>query len=273
MGTGSPERTVKTNNSRIDGSTHPAGRLNAFLRRSAHGLLERILRAECERYLASFCEARDAKGRAAVVRNGYQPKRHLETGIGPVSVRVPKVRSRTGQTAVFNSCIVPRYLRRARVTAREGDWRYLYGLWCCDLNQVLVALLGARGAHLAAVVPEAVRGAWSDDCARLRSRPVGEPALSEIWAECITPDPLWRAAPGSMLAVLGMDTGGEVNLLALDHGLADTHSRWMRVVENLFERGLRTPGRIGASGAADGFSKAIGTCLRNRTPELTVLAA
>ena len=34
---------------------------------------------------------------AAVVRNGYQPAREVETGIGPVPVRVPKVRSRTGQ--------------------------------------------------------------------------------------------------------------------------------------------------------------------------------
>ncbi|MFT5607648.1 MAG: putative transposase, partial [Parvicella sp.] len=35
-------------------------------------------------------------GRAGVVRNGYLPERELHTGIGPVKVRIPKVRSRTG---------------------------------------------------------------------------------------------------------------------------------------------------------------------------------
>ena len=265
---GTSESAVEENNSG-SGSRQAAGRLNAFLRASAQELFGRILTAECERYVQGFGDAHDERGRDAVVRNGYQPRREIETGIGPVSVRVPKVRSRTGRQAVFHSCIVPRYLRRARMTAREADWRFLYGLWCCDLNQVLVALLGTRGSHLACVVPESVRSEWVKDCARLRSKPVGEHGLIEVWAECITPDPLWMAAPGSMLAVVGTDAKGSLQLLALDHGLADTRSRWTGVVENLLSRGLRMPERINASGAANGFSKALGTCVPARTPELT----
>lgn len=258
------EGAVENNYRNIPDSRHAAGKLNAFLRQSAQELFARILAAECERFVQGFGDARDELGRAAVVRNGYQPRRDIETGIGPVSVRVPKVRSRNGEAAVFHSCIVPRYVRRARVVGREAVWRYLYGLWCCDLNQVLVALLGSRGAHLVGAIPESMRSAWVGECIGRRSTPIGRYPVA-IWAECITPDPGWKSAPGSMLAVLGADANGVLNLLALDYGLADTHSRWMAVVGGLLSRGMQMPVRVDDTAAASGFSMA----LVMHTPELT----
>ncbi|MFT5273689.1 MAG: putative transposase, partial [Saprospiraceae bacterium] len=53
-------------------------------------------------------------GRAGVVRNGYLPERELHTGIGPVKVRIPKVRSRTGVPITFRSALVPPYVRKTR---------------------------------------------------------------------------------------------------------------------------------------------------------------
>ncbi|MEY4717441.1 MAG: hypothetical protein RL563_59, partial [Pseudomonadota bacterium] len=47
-----------------------------------------------------------SNGRAAVIRNGYQAERQIQTGIGPVSVRVPKVRAKDGQSATFLSALV-----------------------------------------------------------------------------------------------------------------------------------------------------------------------
>ena len=44
---------------------------------------------------------RNAAGGAAVVRNVYQPKREIPTRVGPVTVRVPKVRSRNGESFAF----------------------------------------------------------------------------------------------------------------------------------------------------------------------------
>jgi putative transposase len=37
----------------------------------------------------------DLSGRQAVVRNGYLPERDILTGLGPVTVRIPKVRDRS----------------------------------------------------------------------------------------------------------------------------------------------------------------------------------
>ena len=48
-----------------------------------------------------------------VVRNGYLPEREVLTGVGLVSARVPKARSRTGEPVVFRSSLVP-YVGKAR---------------------------------------------------------------------------------------------------------------------------------------------------------------
>ncbi len=42
-------------------------------------------------------------GQRAIVCNGYLPTREVLTAVGPVSVRVPKVRDRSGSGVKFNS--------------------------------------------------------------------------------------------------------------------------------------------------------------------------
>lgn len=53
-------------------------------------------------------------GRAAVVRNGHQPIRSIQTGIGPVKVWIPKVRAKDGHPVIFRSALVPPYVRKTR---------------------------------------------------------------------------------------------------------------------------------------------------------------
>jgi hypothetical protein len=42
-----------------------------------------------------------------VVRNGYLPRRTVQTGIGEVEVQVPKVRDRSGGGVRFHSSLLP----------------------------------------------------------------------------------------------------------------------------------------------------------------------
>ena len=247
------------------GYRQTSGKANTLLLGMGHDLLAQILAAECERYLQSFGDARDAAGREAVVRNGFQPVRYIETGVGPIKVRVPKVRSRTGEAALFRSAIVPRYLRRTPTPTRDSAWRFFHGLWCCDLNQVLAALLGARAAHLAGAVPVSVRVTWAEKCRRWRSAPASKAV--EIWAEAIPPDP--DSGAGSIYVVVGSDSAGALSLLALDHGRGDGQQRWGAIARSLMERGLRKPERVHAAVWAAGFNEALGM----QTPELTAQAA
>lgn len=64
----------------------------------------------------------DEGGRARVVCNGYRPERELQTGIGPVTLKVPKVRSRADQPVTFRSSLVPPYVRKTRSLGAALPW-------------------------------------------------------------------------------------------------------------------------------------------------------
>lgn len=68
--------------------------LTDLIRTGAQPLWAQALNAEVAALLASYADQRDEQGHARVVLSGHHPKRDIQTGIGPVTVQVPKVRSR-----------------------------------------------------------------------------------------------------------------------------------------------------------------------------------
>lgn len=71
------------------------------------------------------------------------------TTVGPVEVRVPKVRDRSGAGVKFNSTLVPPFVRRSqRMSACLPDrqaalpWLYLKGVSSGDMREALTVLVG-----------------------------------------------------------------------------------------------------------------------------------
>ena len=102
--------------------------LTELIRDGAHKLIAQGLELEVSELLSALSGRRDEVGRTAVVRNGYQPARDLQTGIGPVTVKVPKIRSRDRKPVSFHSALVPPYVRKtaslgsgAAMAVSEGD--------------------------------------------------------------------------------------------------------------------------------------------------------
>jgi len=98
--------------------------LTELLRRGARGLIEKAVEAELQLLLEQYGNATDLSGRKAVVRNGHLPEREVLTALGPVAVRVPKVRDRSGSGVKFNSALVPPYVRKARRVEAALPWLY-----------------------------------------------------------------------------------------------------------------------------------------------------
>ncbi len=99
--------------------------LTELLRTGARQLIQQAIEAELAELLAQYERAVDDRGWRVVVRNGYLPEREILTGVGPVSVKVPKVRSRGEETVVFRSALVPPYVRKARRVEAALPWLYL----------------------------------------------------------------------------------------------------------------------------------------------------
>ncbi|MEX0827460.1 MAG: transposase, partial [Haliea sp.] len=88
--------------------------MTELLRTGARQLLQQAIEAEVQELLAAHSARLLEDGRAGVVRNGHLPEREIQTGIGPVTVRIPKVRAKTGEPVTFRSALVPPYVRKAQ---------------------------------------------------------------------------------------------------------------------------------------------------------------
>jgi putative transposase len=114
------------------------------LRDGARKLIEQAIHAELAALLSAFSGERLEDGRARLVRHGYLPEREVMTGIGPVPVKVPRVRDRgAGEDKItFTPSILPRYLRKAKSIEELLPWLYLKGVSTGDFTEALGALLG-----------------------------------------------------------------------------------------------------------------------------------
>ena len=160
--------------------------LTELLRTGAKRLIQRAIEAELAELLAQYEGRVDEQGRQAVVRNGYLPEREVLTGVGPVPVKVPKVRSRAGEAVVFRSSLVPPYVRKARRVEAALPWLYLRGIATGQMREALEVLLGPEAKGLSASVISRLKREWEAEYADWCGRDVGRDRWVYLWADGIS---------------------------------------------------------------------------------------
>jgi len=111
--------------------------LTEMLRVGAQKLIQQAVEVELQGLLSEHAHSRTANGNAGVVRNGYLPTRELQTAIGPVAVKIPKVRSKTGKPVTFRSALVPPYVRKTQSLEAALPWLYLKGISSGEMSDAL----------------------------------------------------------------------------------------------------------------------------------------
>ncbi|CAB3775312.1 IS256 family transposase IS1490 [Paraburkholderia humisilvae] len=116
--------------------------LDELIQQGARQLIEQAVEAELATMLEQYSNVKSIDGRRAVVRNGYLPEREVVTAIGPVTVKVPKVRDRSGSGIRFNSTVVPPYVRKSARVSAALPWLYLRGISTGDMSEAMGIMLG-----------------------------------------------------------------------------------------------------------------------------------
>ena len=93
--------------------------LTDLIRNGARQLIALAFEVEVNELMAKYDGQHTETGVQAVVQSGYQPQRQIQTGIGTVTVKIPKLRSISGAPVTFRSWLIPLYVRK---TTR---WRHL----------------------------------------------------------------------------------------------------------------------------------------------------
>jgi putative transposase len=159
-----------------------------ILRSGARKLLAEALEVEIGIFLSQYDELKDVHGRKRILRNGYLPEREIQTGIGPVPVKVPRVRDRQPdetEAVKFTSALLPPYLRKTKSMEELIPWLYLKGISTGDFSDALAALVGKDAQGLSSSTVSRLKAIWEDEYEKWEKRDLFNKRYVYIWADGI----------------------------------------------------------------------------------------
>ncbi len=223
--------------------------LTDLIRRGARQLLAQALKAEVAELLATYADQQDEQGHARVVLSGHHRQRDIQTGIGPVTVQVPKVRSRQGKPVTFRSTLVPPYVRKTASLEAAIPWLYLKGISTGEMQPALEALVGPEAKGLSASTVARLKQTWREEYLSWRQRRLDADQWVYIWVDGIYSGIRAEQQRLCALVVIGMNVHGEKQLLAMEDGMRESTQSWREVLLQLKARGLTAPALAIGDGA------------------------
>ncbi len=230
--------------------------LTQVLREGARALLAQAIEAEVAEFLAQHRDQQDEAGRARVVRNGYLPERTIQTGIGDIAVKAPRVRDRGGELR-FSSAILPPYLRRTKTIEELLPWLYLKGISTGEFSEALASLLGRDAPGLSASTISRLKAIWQDEHARWERRSLVGKQYVYLWVDGIHFGVRLEEANQCILVVMGATAEGKKELVALADGFRESEQSWKEVLQDMKARGLKIDPKLAVGDGALGFWKAL----------------
>jgi transposase-like protein len=245
---------MNENNNIISMDT-PENPLQELLKKGAQQLLAQAIEAELAILLEKY-ENETINGLKRVVRNGYQPERNIQTGLGDIEVKVPKVRDRKNEGVKFNSSLVPPYLKRTKNIEELIPWLYLRGISTGDMQPALVSLLGDDAKGLSANTVSRLKSSWEEEYKQWSTRPLDKRRYVYIWADGIY-SKVRMDDKLCLLVIMGVDDTGRKELLAVVDGVRESEMSWTEVLNQLQSQGLTLPPKLAIGDGALGFWNAI----------------
>ncbi len=233
--------------------------LTDVIRDGARRLIEQAIEAELATLLGAFADHRLDDGRARLVRHGHLPEREILTGVGPVVVKVPRVRDRGAveDKIRFTPSVLPRYLRKAKSVEELLPWLYLKGVSTGDFSEALAALLGPHAKGLSAKTITRLKAAWWEDYEAWQKRDLGTRRFLYIWADGVYFKPRMAEEKQCVLVIVGADEYGHKELLAMTDGFRESTQSWREVLLDLKRRGLKQDPKLAIGDGALGFWAAL----------------
>lgn len=234
----------------------PDDPLTQLLREGARDLLQQAIEQELQSLLTGYRADVDEHGRSRVVRSGYHPERQIQTGIGPVPVKVPKVRARSGKPVTFHSALVPPYVRKAKSLEAALPWLYLKGVSSGEMEEALRVLVGPEANGLSASTVSRLKKEWAGQYDTWRQSSLDTDEWVYIWADGIYSGLRAEDVKLCTLVVIGVNALGQKKFLAIEDGVRESTQSWREVLVKLKERGMSAP-KLAIGDGAMGFWAAL----------------
>lgn len=230
-----------------------------ILRQGARKLLAQALETEVEIFLNNYKDLTDELGHQRIVRNGYLPERTIQSGIGPVAVKAPRVRDRHCQPSKrirFRSTILPTYLRKTKSMEQLIPWLYLKGISTGDFNETLSAIVGEDAPGLSPATISRLKTVWDHDLQSWQKRDLSNKQYVYFWVDGIYSN-VRMDDRQCLLVIIGATDDGKKELVAIDGGFRESELSWSQLLSDLKSRGLKCGPNLCVGDGALGFWNAI----------------
>jgi len=227
-----------------------------LLRVGAQQLIQPTVETELAELLSQHDDRRTEKGNAGVVRNGYLPERELQSGLGPETVQIPKVRAKTGDAVTFRSALVLPYIRKTKSMEAAVPWLYLKGVSSGEMGEALKVLVGPQAQGLSASTVSRLKQVWGEECRQNCEERLDADRWVYVWADGIYSGLRAEQTKLCALVVIGVNERGEKRFLAIEDGARESTQSWREVLLKLKSRGMNIP-KLAIGDGAMGFWAAL----------------
>lgn len=246
----------KNNVVELEGRAENTDPLTELLRTGARQLIQQAVEAELQDLLSTHEDRRLPDGKAGVVRNGHLPEREIQTGLGPVTVQIPKVRAKTGEPVTFRSALVPPYVRKTQSLEAALPWLYLKGISSGEMSAALEVLVGPDAKGLSASTVSRLKRVWAQEYGAWCNERLDKDRWVYVWADGVYSGLRAEQAKLCALVVIGVNERGEKHFLAIEDGVRESTQSWREVLLKLKARGMNVP-RLAIGDGAMGFWAAL----------------
>jgi transposase-like protein len=195
-------------------------------------------------------------GHRLVVRNGFQPERSIQSGLGDIAIRKPRVHDRRpGHT--FTSHILPPYLRRTPSLEALIPILYLKGVSTNDFPAALEPILGPDAKNLSPNVVTRLKQAWEAEYEAWTHRDLSGKRYVYWWVDGIYFNVRIGDERPCLLVIVGALKDGTKELVGIWDGERESKLSWTELLRDLTRRGIEEAPKLCIADGALGFWAAI----------------
>ena len=229
--------------------------LTTLARQGAIQMLATGIELEVRAFIQQHQSALD-NGHNRLVRNGYLPERTVQTGIGDLPVKVPRVRDKHGEHK-FISSIIPPYMKRSATIEKLLPLLYLKGISTGDFAEVLAPIFGEEAKNLSPGVISRLKAEWENEYAAWNKRDLSRKHYVYWFADGIYLNARTEDANSCVLVIIGVTDDGSKELIAIEDGLRESKESWSGLLLSIKARGLKISPKLATGDGAMGFWAAL----------------
>jgi putative transposase len=234
--------------------------IDSLARQGAQKLIQAALEAEVADFIERYKKQKDENGRQMVVKNGFKEERDILTGVGPLTIRQPRVDDRKlegTELERFSSKILPPFMRRVPSLENLIPALYLHGVSTDDFPEALSAILGDGAKGLSANTIVRLKKIWEDEYLAWAKRSLAGKQYLYLWVDGIYTNVRLDDERSCMLVIMGATSSGDKELVAVCDGYRESKQSWKEVLLDCKSRGLVIPPKLAVGDGALGFWAAL----------------